>query len=144
MSIPVPPARGRRPAPVARRAAVLAVLPLLAACGETLTDKTTRAMLDCIERRRPAFVEGRGGEALSIALAPETEAIATEYRYKAAFDIYQAWADNAPDQVTLVCALDLASRFKDPDVKAYVGKYRAHPDAPVARAADALLSQYQQ
>ena len=52
-------------------------------------------------------------------------------------------AEGAANQVTLVCALELASYFRNGDVAVLLWKYTKHPDAAVAENAKKLLKETQ-
>lgn len=108
------------------------------ACGRGLTDLTAEAMAACIEVRNPLFAQGEGARALDVPLPANAEDIAQRLRYPRASQTLQKIAKAAPDQVTLVCALDLMSRWQDREPRAFIARYQAHPDAPVAEAARRL------
>jgi hypothetical protein len=118
--------------------ATLAAGLLLTGCGRSLTDMTIEAMDLCIEARNPLFTGGRGAEALDTPLPPSAEALAKKFNYVLASEKFQEIAKEAGDQVTLVCALDLASRWNDSDARKFVARYAEHPDAAVAAAAQRL------
>jgi hypothetical protein len=118
--------------------ATLAAGLLLAGCGRSLTDMATEAMDACIETRNPLFTSGRGAEALDTPLPASAEALAERLNYTRASEMFQEIAKEAGDQVTLVCALDLASRWKHSEARKFVARYAEHPDAAVAAAAQRL------
>jgi len=118
----------------------LSLLTLLgAACGPSLADMSVEAMDLCIETRNPLFVGGRGAEALDTPLPARAEELAGRLNYLAAHKIFQEIAEEAGSQVVLVCALDYASRYKNPESTAFIGKFAKHPDAAVAVSAQRLL-----
>lgn len=111
---------------------------LLAGCGQSLSNMVTQTMDACIAARNPLFASGRGAEALDIPLPAEAEAVASRLAYTRASEMFQEIAREAGDQVTLVCALDGAARWKSPEARKFVGRYAEHPDAAVAEAARRL------
>lgn len=119
-------------------AAVIAGM-LLASCGKTLGTRVTEAMDACIAVRNPAFAGGKGASALDTPLPPELKAMAEKIAYARALNSYQAIARSARDQVTLVCALELASYYRHGDVAVFLWEYSKHPDAGVALNAKRLL-----
>lgn len=112
---------------------------LLSSCGESLGGRVTRAMDGCIAARNPAFTSGSGASALDTPLPPEVKALAEKLIYARALTSYQAIAESARDQVTLVCSLELASFYRHGDVAVFLWKYTKHPDAGVALNAKRLL-----
>ena len=112
---------------------------LLSACGESLTTMTTKAMDGCIAARNPVFVSGHGADALKTPLPKDVEALAMRLRYDRAFKVFQTIAENAKDQVTLVCALDIMSHNSYIDVRIFVERYLKHPSPDVALNARLLL-----
>lgn len=126
-------------AAVPRRLFFLAAGVLLSTgCGESLSEMTEQAMDQCIATRNPLFTSGRGAEALDTPLSAETEALAQRFHYVLAYRIFKDIAEEAGSQVVLVCALDLASRYNDPESKKFIAKYANHPDAAVATSAQRL------
>jgi hypothetical protein len=95
----------------------------------------------CITARNPLFTAGRGTEALDTPLPPDAEALASRLSYTRASEMFQEVAKEAGDQVTLVCALDLASRWRTREAQVFLRKYTAHPDEAVAEAARRLAAQ---
>jgi hypothetical protein len=128
------------PSPSARRAPLALALAslLLAGCGESLTDMVTETMDACIAARNPMFVSGRGAEALDTPLPESAQSTAERLNYTRASEMFQEIAREAGDQVTLVCALDLSSRWKHADARKFIARYAEHPDAAVAAAARRL------
>jgi hypothetical protein len=124
---------------MSRVAAVVLVAGLLSACGESLDTMTTKAMDGCIAARNPVFVSGHGADALKTPLPKDVEALAMRVRYDRAAEIFQTIAENAQDQVTLVCALDIMSHNGDVDVRIFVERYLKHPSPDVALNARLLL-----
>jgi hypothetical protein len=124
----------------ARRAPVALVLAslLLGGCGESLASMVMETMDACIAARNPLFVSGRGAEALDTPLPAEALATAERLNYTRASEMFQEIATSAGDQVTLVCALDLSSRWKHADARKFIARYAEHPDAAVATAARRL------
>jgi len=129
--------------PCIRRLSTVAFLlvssTMLTACGETLGARVTDAMDGCIAARNPAFTSGAGATALNTPLPDSVRTVATKIAYQRAFANYEMIAESAANQVTLVCALELASFYKDADVAATLWKYSKHPDAGVAQNARKLL-----
>lgn len=123
-----------------RPALVLATGLLLAACGRSLSDMAGEALGACVEARNPLFTAGRGTEALDTPLPPDAEALANRLSYTRASEMFQEVAKEAGDQVTLVCALDLASRWRTREAQVFIRRYTAHPDAAVAEAARRLAA----
>ncbi len=113
---------------------------MFTACGPGLGELTTEAMDGCIAARNPLFVAGRGSEALATPLPPRAEEIANNLRYEQASRIFRSMAESAEDQVTLVCALDLASRHDDGPVWRFIAQYAEHPSPDVAANARKLLA----
>ena len=111
----------------------------LPACGESVGTLATRAMDGCISARGPVFASGHGADALKTALSKDVDAIAMKLRYSRGFKLFSAVAENAKDQVTLVCALDLMSYNGDPDVKRFVERYLKHPTPDVVTNVQLLL-----
>jgi hypothetical protein len=122
-----------------RRVALPALaVTLLTGCGRSLTDMASEAMDACIATRNPLFTAGRGLSALDTPLPPDAEALANRLNYTRASEMFQEVAQEAGDQVTLVCALDLASRWRTSEARKFIAKYAEHPDAAVAEAARRL------
>lgn len=113
----------------------------LTACGRSLSDMAGSALDACITARNPLFITGRGAEALDTPLPAETEALANRLVYARASELFQEVAREAGDQVTLVCALDLASRWRTREAQVFLRRYTAHPDVAVAEAARRLAAQ---
>lgn len=113
----------------------------LTACGRSLSDMAGEALDACITARNPLFTAGRGAEALDTPLPLAAEALASRLSYTRASEMFQEVAKEAPDQVTLVCALDLASRWRTREAQVFLRKYTKHPDAAVAAAATRLAAQ---
>lgn len=121
-----------------------ATLPLLAiaglaACGETLASRVTRAVTGCIDFRNPAFTSGQGTTSLATPLPDSLSALSTRIAYARGLSALEAISEQAPDQVTLVCALEVASYYKSIDVGRLLFQYTAHPDEAVAASAERLL-----
>lgn len=120
-------------------------LPLLAvvslsACGETLASRVIRAATGCIDFRNPAFSSGQGVTALATPLPDSLVELNSRIAYARGFSGLQAIAEQAPDQVTLVCALEVASYYKNLDVAKLLYQYTGHPDEAVAVNAERLLA----
>jgi hypothetical protein len=128
------------PSSSARRASLALAFTslLLAGCGESLTDMVTETMDACITTRNPLFVSGRGADALDTPLPEAAQATAERLNYTRASEMFQEIAKEAGDQVTLVCALDLSSRWKHAEARKFIARYAEHPDAAVAAAARRL------
>jgi hypothetical protein len=126
--------------PSARRPSVVLALTglLLAGCGESLNGMVSETMDACIAARNPLFLSGRGAEALDTPLPASALATAERLNYTRASAMFQEIAKEAGDQVTLVCALDLAARWQHPEARRFIARYAEHPDAAVATAARRL------
>jgi hypothetical protein len=129
-----------RPAGRLRPAFLFVVALALAGCGRSLYDMAGEALDSCIATRNPLFVSGRGAEALDTPLPASAEALAARFQYPSASELFQEVAREAGDQVTLVCALDLASRWHSREARQFVAQYGEHPDAAVAEAARRLAA----
>jgi len=116
---------------------------LLASCGKSLGARVGEAMDGCIELRNPAFTSGNGVTALETPFPDSLVAAVTKIAYQRAFTSYAQIADAARDQVTLVCALELASYLRHGDVAVMLWRYTRHPDAGVAENAKRLLQRTQ-
>lgn len=130
--------------PSVRRALLVAAsagsMALLAGCGKTLGTKITEAMDGCIALRNPAFKAGQGATSLETPLPDSLAKAADKIAYQRAMTSFEQIAESAGDQVTLVCALELASHYKNGDVAVMLWKYTKHPDAAVAVSARQLLT----
>lgn len=128
------------PSSSGRRASLALALTslLLAGCGESLTSMVSETMDACISTRNALFVSGRGIEALDTPLPADAQATAERLNYSRASEMFQEIATIAGDQVTLVCALDLSSRWKHAEARKFIARYIAHPDAAVSAAARRL------
>jgi len=128
------------PSNAARRATVALSLTglLLAGCGQSLGRMVVETMDACIATRNPLFMSGRGLEALDTPLPAAALATAERLNYSRASEQFQGIATDAGDQVTLVCALDLSSRWKHAEARKFIARYAEHPDAAVAAAARRL------
>ena len=113
---------------------------MLTGCGKNLDTLAVEAMDACIAARNPLFTSGRGAQALDTPLPPAAEETAMRLRYPRASAKFQAIAESAADQVTLVCALDIISRWKNDEARTFVARYAQHPDAAVATAAERLTA----
>lgn len=122
------------------RAFSLCLLMALAACGNGLDVRVTRAMDACVALRNPVFVAGNGTTALETPLPPAVDSMAVSLRYKAAFERFQGIAESATTQAILVCALELGSSDPSDEARAWVRQYLAHPNEPVQAAARTLLA----
>jgi hypothetical protein len=116
-----------------------AVGALTAGCTKSLGTLVTETMDSCIALRNPAFTGGKGASALDTPFPAELEAKAKKLAYQRALKNYVAIAESAKNQVTLVCALELAGYYKNGDVGVLLWKYTKHPDAAVAENAKRLL-----
>lgn len=112
----------------------------LAACGKTLGTLTEQAMDGCMAVRNPQFKAGQGVTALDTPLPDSVRTAAGKLAYARAFVNFERITDIAGDQATLVCALELASYYKNGDVAVLLTKYTRHPDAGVAMSARRLLT----
>ena len=112
---------------------------MLTGCGKTLGTRVTEAMDGCIAQRNPAFKAGQGATALDTPLPDSLSKEAEKLGYQRALTNYERIAESAGDQVSLVCALELASYYKHGDVGVLLWKYTKHPDAAVAESARNLL-----
>jgi len=122
-----------------RSAAALAMAALLlTGCGESLGGMVVTTMDACIAARNPLFVSGQGAAALDTPLPADAQAMSERLNYPRASEMFQEIATSARDQVTLVCALDLASRWKHADARRFIARYAEHPDAAVVAAARRL------
>lgn len=115
----------------------------LSACGEGVGTLATRAMDGCISARGAVFASGHGADALKTPLPKDVDAIAMKLRYSRGFKTFSIVAENAKDQVTLICALDLMSYNNDPDVKRFLERYLKHPTADVVTNVQLLLARPQ-
>ncbi|MCC6242892.1 MAG: hypothetical protein IT353_08625 [Gemmatimonadaceae bacterium] len=133
----------RRMLTTARHSAILGLaligLSTLTACGKTLGTLVTESMDGCIAARNAAFVGGAGTTALNTPLPDSVVAVAKRIAYQRTLANYELIAESAANQVTLVCALELASYYKNGDVAVALWKYTKHPDAAVAVNAKKLL-----
>lgn len=120
-------------------AATFSLAALLSSCGKTLGTLVTEAMDRCIDLRNPAFVAGRAITALDAPFPDSLAQRATKLAYQRALTNYQHIAESAQNQVTLVCAMELASYYKHGDVAVFLWKFSKHPDAGVAQNARRLL-----
>lgn len=77
------------------RLVALALLPLAAACGESLTSRGNKAMDGCVAQRNPLFVAGKGADAIALPLTAEIAALATRFDYERAFRNFKAVAARA-------------------------------------------------
>jgi hypothetical protein len=112
----------------------------LAGCGGTLAGNIDQAMSGWIGYRNPDFVGGRGATTLDRPLPESLSKLADRIAYIRAFRGFELLVKAAPDQVTLVCALELASHLNHPEVAHLLTQYSSHPDAAVAASAKRLLS----
>jgi len=112
----------------------------LAGCGGTLAGKIDQAMGGCIGYRNADFVGGRGATTLDRPLPEALSTLADRIAYIRSLRGLESIAKAAPDQVTLVCALEIASHLDHPEVAQLLTQYSAHPDAAVAASAQRLLS----
>ncbi len=133
------------PIPTSRRTPSVRVLATLvclglSACGGTLAQRVDAAMSGCISLRNPDFVSGRGATALDRALPPSLAKAMDRIAYMRTFTLMEAIASSASDQVTLVCALEIASRLRHQEVALLLTQYSTHPDAAVAASAKRLLT----
>lgn len=137
---PSPPSRPRVAARGARVAAAAAIIAGLAACGDGLHARVTRAMDGCVIARNPEFIAGRGATALDTPLPPSADSAAADVAHAFAFDVLREIATEAPTQAVLVCALELGARHDSPATRRWLEPYTRHPDAAVAIAARRLLA----
>ncbi|PHX65318.1 MAG: hypothetical protein CK550_05485 [Gemmatimonadetes bacterium] len=112
----------------------------LAGCGGTLAGKIDQAMSGCISHRNADFVGGRGATSLDRPLPNALSTLADRIAYIRSLRGLESIAKAAPDQVTLVCALEIASHLDHPEVAQLLTQYSSHPDAAVAASAKRLLS----
>jgi|JI102314A1RNA_FD_contig_21_2083983_length_531_multi_4_in_0_out_0_1 hypothetical protein len=125
------------------RTLLLGSIVALAACGTSLGTRTVKAMDGCVAARNPAFSSGAGLSALSTPLPDSIVTLAGKLAYQRTLKNYEVIAEGAANQVTLVCALELASYFRNGDVAVLLWKYTKHPDAAVAENAKKLLKETQ-
>lgn len=111
----------------------------VSACGKTLGTRVSEVMDGCIALRNPAFTSGQGATALNTPFPDSLATAAGKLAYQRALTNYERIAESAANQVTLVCALELASYYKNGDVGVFLWKYTKHPDAAVAESARKLL-----
>ena len=111
----------------------------LAGCGGTLAGKVDQAMSGCIGHRNADFVSGRGATSLDRPLPDALSKLADRIAYIRSLRAFESIVKSAPDQVTLVCALELASHLNHPEVAQLLTQYASHPDAAVAASAKRLL-----
>lgn len=109
------------------------------ACGKTLGTRVSEVMDGCIALRNPAFTSGQGVTALETPFPDSLATAAGKLAYQRALTNYERIAESAANQVTLVCALELASYYRHGDVGVFLWKYTKHPDAAVAQSARKLL-----
>jgi hypothetical protein len=123
------------------RAAAVLTLGALTACGGggSLLTRVEAAMDGCLAFRRPAFQQGAQIAAISTPFPPELSALADKVAYLAAAQQYQQIAEVAPDQVTLVCSLELMSRDGSDETTKFMRRYLRHPNAEIVEWATALL-----
>ncbi len=106
--------------------------------AKSATTLAADAIEGCIVARNPLFTAGRGSTALATPLPAAAQDIAMRLRYSKGYTLFTAAAEDASNQVTLVCALDLLSRNDDADVTRFLKRYLTHPSADVASAARQL------
>lgn len=121
---------------------LLSALPLLAACGGGLDARVNPAMDACVAVRNPVFVAGNGATALDTPLPAAVDSMLVELRYKAAFERFQAIAEEATTQAVLVCALELGGADRTPEARRWLQTYLKHPNEPVQIAARTLLAKF--
>ena len=124
------------------RLLALALLPLAAACGDSLNRRVERAMDGCIAQRNPLFMAGKGAEAIALPLKPELAALAAKFDYERAFRTFKGVAEKAGTQAILTCALEFASRYHDKEARSFIETFVAHPSPDVAAAARGLVAKY--
>jgi hypothetical protein len=129
----------RRPGRYARRLLPASAL-LLGACGPSLTTMATEAMDLCLQVRNPAFTSGQGATALAAPLPDRARELGERMNYGRAYKVYRGIAEDARDQATLVCALEMASYYHDGEARRFIERYLRHPDAAVAASAAWLLT----
>ncbi len=122
------------------RLGAAAVMPLLAACGPSLDTMATEAMDLCVGARNAAFAAGQAMQAVAIPLPPRAQELGRRMNYVRAFKVYRGIAEEARDQVTLTCALEMASFYRDGEAQRFIARYAKHPDAAVATTAVRLTS----
>lgn len=125
---------------VLRAFAPLAAAVALTACGETLGSRVVRSVDGCIAFRNAAFTSGQGTTALATPLPDSVQALGTKIAYARGFVGLASIAQQAPDQVTLVCALEIASFYRNFDAAVLLNSYTAHPDNAVSESARRLLA----
>lgn len=123
-----------------RTALLLGAALSLTACGKSLGTKITETVDGCLAARNPQFVSGAGAKALDTPLSPALRQLASAVSYGFTLPTFVDLAETAPDQVTLVCALEIASFYRDPDVAVLLTKFSKHPDASVSVNAKRLLA----
>jgi hypothetical protein len=123
------------------RVAPLALLALVACGGGGgLTSRVEAAMDGCLAFRRPAFRQGAQLAAIRTPLPDSVRAHADRAAYLAAAQQFQQIANDAPDQVTLVCALELMAYDRSDETTRFMRPYLRHPNTEVVQWATALLA----
>ncbi len=102
------------------------------ACGSSVRSKVIDAMSGCVQSRNALFKSGKADVALATPLPAAVDSLADETAYRFGFIVYQEAAIAAETQVELTCAMELASRYVDPDVRVWLKDFTRSPDAPVA------------
>ena len=133
-----PPNSNRRMVITTAMMVVSAVL--LSSCSKSLGPLVTEAMDGCIAVRNPAFKSGNGSTALDTPLPDSLSTAADKIAYARGLKNLEIVVEQAKDQVTLVCALEIASHYKNGDVGVLLYKYTKHPDAAVALSAKKLFN----
>jgi hypothetical protein len=129
------------PRPRSPRVAVLVgALLLCAGCGEGLGPRIEASMDGCLAQRRPGFQRGEQVAEIGRPLPAAIDSIARAVAYDAASQQFEAIAEGAGDQVTLICALDLMSRNTGDRTTLFLKPYLRHPNAEVASWARHLLT----
>ena len=116
-----------------------AIILLAVSCSKSLGTLITEAVDGCVTARNPAFTSGNGAIALNTPLPEVLSKAADKIAYARGLANLQRVTEQAKDQVTLVCALEIASHYRHGDVAVLLYKFTKHPDQAVATNAKKLL-----
>jgi hypothetical protein len=109
-------------------------------CGGGLMPRIETAMDGCLAARRPAFQRGEQVAQIGTALPDSAERAARLLNYDAAARQLEGIAESAPDQVTLVCSLEVMRHNTGDRTTLFLKRYTRHPNTEVAQWATALLA----